>query len=182
MNFGSPSNVTGSVMQKLCIQSPQSVAKLRNIAMQHPTEVTPNTCVVCAPVFLVVSDYYVAYVVTPLNTNHVSYWWEIFTFFERKTVFIQIWNHNIFQWSRTFYFKVCITIMFLAPPAERQRSFSNTDLSVVRLSVCPSVRLSVRPSRLRGGGGGVYLRNASVTFLLFWHEASFGRHKSHIER
>ena len=65
---------------------------------------------------------------------------------------------------------------FLAPPAERQRSFSNTDLSVVRLSVRPSVRpsvcLSVRPSRLRGGG--VYLRNASVTFPLFWHEASFG--------
>ena len=57
---------------------------------------------------------------------------------------------------------------FLAPPAERQRSFSNTDLSVVRLSV----RLSVCPSRLRGGG--VYLRNASVTFLLFWHGASLG--------
>ena len=43
---------------------------------------------------------------------------------------------------------------------------------VRRLSVCPSVCLSIRPSRLRGGG--VYLRNASVTFLLFWHEASFG--------
>ena len=72
----------------------------------------------------------------------------------------------------------------LAPPAERQRSFSNTDLSVVRLSVrlyvCLSVRPSVRPSRLRGGG--VYLRNASVTFLLFWHGPSLGRHKSHIER
>ena len=35
---------------------------------------------------------------------------------------------------------------FLAPPAERQRSFSNTDLSVIPLSVC----LSVRTSRLRG--------------------------------
>ena len=57
---------------------------------------------------------------------------------------------------------------FLAPPAERQRSFSNTDLSVVRL--------------LRLRGGGAYLRNASVTFLLFWHEASFGCPKSHIER
>ena len=67
---------------------------------------------------------------------------------------------------------------FLAPPAERQRSFSNTDLSVVRLSVC----LSVRPSVKIEGGGGVYLRNASVTFHLFWHEASFGWHKSHIER
>ena len=43
---------------------------------------------------------------------------------------------------------------FLAPPAERQRSFSNTDLSVVRLSVrpsvCPSVRLSVK---IEGGRG-----------------------------
>ena len=77
-----------------------------------------------------------------------------------------------------------LSVQFLAPPAERQRSFSNTDLSVVRLSVrpsvCPSVRPSVCPSRLRGGG--VYLGNASVTFLLFWHEASFGWHKSHIER
>ena len=34
---------------------------------------------------------------------------------------------------------------FLAPPAERQRSFSNTDLSVC-LSVRPSVRPSVCPS------------------------------------
>ena len=57
----------------------------------------------------------------------------------------------------------------LAPPAERQRSFSNTDLSAVRPSVCLSVRLSVKIE-----GGGVYLRNASVTFPLFWHEASFG--------
>ena len=32
---------------------------------------------------------------------------------------------------------------FLAPPAEKQRSFSNADLCVVRLSV--------RPSRLRAG-------------------------------
>ena len=39
-------------------------------------------------------------------------------------------------------------------------------------SVCPSVRLSVCPSRLRGGGAN--LRNASVTFSLFWHEASLG--------
>ena len=37
--------------------------------------------------------------------------------------------------------------IFLAPPAEMQRSFSNTDLSVVRPSVCPSVKIE-------GGGGG----------------------------
>ena len=47
---------------------------------------------------------------------------------------------------------------FLAPPAERQRSFSNAELSVVRLSVRPSVKIE-------GGGGGVYLRNVPVTFF-----------------
>ena len=81
--LGSLSNVTSSIMQKLCANSPQSVAKeLRNKVMQHCTEVTPNTCVFCAPVFLGVSDYYVAYVVTPLNTNNVSQLFErsIFTF------------------------------------------------------------------------------------------------------
>ena len=54
---------------------------------------------------------------------------------------------------------------FLAPPAERQPSFSNTDLSVVRLSVrlsvCLSFRLSVRPSRLRGGRGRGISQNRS---------------------
>ena len=45
----------------------------------------------------------------------------------------------------------------------QQRSFSNAELSVVRLSV--------RPSRLRGGGGrGVNLRNASVTFTFLGME------------
>ena len=53
-------------------------------------------------------------------------------------------------------------VIFLAPPAKRQRSFSNADFSV-----CPSVKIE-------GGGGGVYLRNASVTSLLFWHGASLG--------
>ena len=43
--------------------------------------------------------------------------------------------------------------ILLAPPAERQRSFSNTDLSVVRLSVRPSVRLSVRQDW--GGEGSI---------------------------
>ena len=42
-------------------------------------------------------------------------------------------------------------------------------------------RPSVRPSRLRGGGG-VYFRNTSVTFLPFWHVASLGCHTSYIER
>ena len=38
------------------------------------------------------------------------------------------------------------SVTFLAPPTEMQQSFSNANLSVLRLSVCMS--------RLRGGGGG----------------------------
>ena len=53
---------------------------------------------------------------------------------------------------------------FLAPPAERQRSFSNTDLSVVRLSV----RLSVCPSRLRGGRGLSQKRFSNFSSFLAW--------------
>ena len=97
MNFGSPSNVTGSIKQKLRADSPQCVAELRNRVMQHWAEVPPppHTCVVCASVFLVVSDYYVAYVVTPLNTNYVSQLFVRYNYiFKRKTGFIQ---HNIFQ-------------------------------------------------------------------------------------
>ena len=37
------------------------------------------------------------------------------------------------------------------------------------MPICPS---SVKIEG--GGGGGVYLGNASVTFLLFWHGASLG--------
>ena len=75
-------------------------------------------------------------------------------------------NQILCAHSRCFgsYFDVII----LAPPAERQRSFSNAELSVVRLSDCPSVK----------SGGGVNLRNASVTFFLFWHGAYLGWHKS----
>ena len=53
---------------------------------------------------------------------------------------------------------------FLAPPAERQRSFSNAD---------SSVRLSVRPSstfQLKAW----FLKNCLITFFLFWHVASLG--------
>ena len=41
---------------------------------------------------------------------------------------------------------------FLAPPAERQRSLSNAELSVVCLSVSMCVRQYVCLSRLRGDG------------------------------
>ena len=58
---------------------------------------------------------------------------------------------------------------FLARCAKWQRSFSNAELSV-----CLSVRLSVRMSVKIEGGGGANLRNALVTFSLFWHEASLG--------
>ena len=39
----------------------------------------------------------------------------------------------------------------------------------------PSSAAAAAASTLGGGGGGrANLRNASVTFSLFWHEASFG--------
>ena len=42
----------------------------------------------------------------------------------------------------------------------------------------PSSAAAASSSTLRGGGGGgggrANLRNASVTFFLFWHEASLG--------
>ena len=60
-------------------------------------------------------------------------------------------NFRLVTWASSW--------VFLAPPAERQQSFFNAELSVVCLSVCLS--------RGGGGGGGVYLRNASVTFLFF---------------
>ena len=53
---------------------------------------------------------------------------------------------------------------FLAPPAERQRSFSNTDLSVVRLSVRPSVRPSVKIE----GGGLSRKRLSNFSYFLAW--------------
>ena len=58
---------------------------------------------------------------------------------------------------------------FLAPPAERQRSFSNTDLSVVRLSVCLSVRPSVCPSvKIEGGRGLSQKRFSNFSSFLAW--------------
>ena len=59
------------------------------------------------------------------------------------------------NWQRKLLIKLkslYIFLTFLAPPAERQRSFSNTDLSVVRLSVRPSVCLSVK---IEGGEGSI---------------------------
>ena len=70
--------------------------------------------------------------------------------------------------GKTYFDELLMALFFffLASPAERQRSFSNADLSVVRLSVCLSVRQDC--------GGGVYLGNASVTFLLFLAWSFFG--------
>ena len=79
--------------------------------------------------------------------------------FDVRTQFLTSWHYFVYMFWR-HQERYLTWVPFLAPPAERQWSFSNTDLSVVRLSV--------RPSRLRGGGGGgVYLKNASVTFLIF---------------
>ena len=65
---------------------------------------------------------------------------------------------------------ICVIMwVFLAPPAERQRSFSNTDLSVVRLSVCLSVCPSVRPSvKIEGGRGLSQKRFSNFSSFLAW--------------
>ena len=54
---------------------------------------------------------------------------------------------------------VCYLSPFLAPPAEWQRSFSNAELSVVRLSVCRQL--------FRGGGGGGQSQKRFSTVFLF---------------
>ena len=66
-----------------------------------------------------------------------------------------------------------LSITFLAPPAERQRSFSNAELSVV-----PSVRLSVRPS-VKSGGRGQFQKHFSN---FFWHRAIFWDGINHISK
>ena len=74
-----------------------------------------------------------------------------------------LWFNHCFVVSESTGTSLIILMItqFLAPPAERQRSFSNTDLSV-RPSVCLSVRpscLSVRPScpsvKIEGGEGSI---------------------------
>ena len=63
--------------------------------------------------------------------------------------------YDIERQVRKFYANTNMLLRtFLAPPAERQRSFSNTDLSVVRLSVRPFVKIE-------GGGGGLSQKHFS---------------------
>ena len=65
-----------------------------------------------------------------------------------------------------FQINAQLLFFLLAPPAERQRSFSNTDLSVVRLSVRPSVHLSVK---IEGGGRGLsQKRFSNLSSFLAW--------------
>ena len=62
---------------------------------------------------------------------------------------------------------------FLAPPAERQRSFSNADSSVVRRPSSVVVVVVRRPSstfQLKAW----FLKNCLITFFLLWHVASLG--------
>ena len=54
-------------------------------------------------------------------------------------------------------------MIFLAPTAERQRSFSNSDSSVV--VVHPSSTFQLK---------AWFLKNCLITFFLFWHVASLG--------
>ena len=62
-----------------------------------------------------------------------------------------------------------VDFLFLAPPAERQRSFSNADSSVVRRG--PSV---VRPSVVNFSIKSLISQKLSDNFFLFWHVASLG--------
>ena len=71
--------------------------------------------------------------------------------------------------GKIYFYELLMALyfIFLAPPAERQRSFSNADLSVFRLSVCLPICAPVRPSRLRGGGGRLSRKRFS-NFLFLW--------------
>ena len=71
---------------------------------------------------------------------------------------------------------------FLAPPAERQRSFSNAELSVVRRRPSSSVVVVRRPSstfHLKSS----FLRNCLITFFLLWHVhvALLGRYQCTVQ-
>ena len=72
--------------------------------------------------------------------------------------------------GKTYFYELLMALYFyfLAPPAERQRSFSNADLSVVpvRLSFCLSVRLSVRHDC--GGRGLSRKRFSNFSSYLAW--------------
>ena len=59
--------------------------------------------------------------------------------------------------NRRKFEHIYVLVNCLAPPAERQRRFSNAELSVVRLSVCPSVTM--------GGGGGSI--SDTIRYLIF---------------
>ena len=66
-----------------------------------------------------------------------------------KCSFLQ--NKNLSMWYSFILFMQHMgvyVVIFLAPPAERQWSFSNAELSVVHLSVCPSVKIE-------GGEGSI---------------------------
>ena len=75
-------------------------------------------------------------------------------------------EHNILMWLNP-----CISCPyrweFLAPPAERQRSFSNAELSVIRLRR-PSSTFHLK---------SLFLRNCLITFFLLWHGALIVRYQ-----
>ena len=85
-----------------------------------------------------------------------------------KTEIYLVYKCIIFLFTKISSNSVALRVkrpqLVLALPAERQRSFSNTELYVVRLFVRPSVCLSVKSE------GGFNLRNA----FPFWHRASLG--------
>ena len=99
-------------------------------------------------------------------------------YFDLKTFLIQCityytsyWRHDVTLTSwRIFDFMM----NFLAPPAERQRSFCNADSSVVRRPsssvVCRRRRRPSSTFQLKAW----FLKNCLITFFLFWYVASLG--------
>ena len=82
------------------------------------------------------------------------------------------WNNLIFLDgipSQIIKKLLLVASNFLAPPAERQRSFSNADSSVVVRR-----RRRRRPSSSTFQLKAWFLKNCLITFFLFWHVASLG--------
>ena len=87
----------------------------------------------------------------------------------------KVWNHsNDFQVTLTSWRIFDFMMNFLAPPAERQRSFCNADSSVVRRPsssvVCRRRRRPSSTFQLKAW----FLKNCLITFFLFWYVASLG--------
>ena len=85
-----------------------------------------------------------------------------------------LWQRDV-KLQQTYKLKAFLPL-FLAPPAERQRSFSNADSSVVRRpsSVVRRPSSVVRRPSSTFQLKAWFLKNCLIAFFLFWHVASLG--------